>query len=128
MTTMSTVGLMYFGIPIAMLLVGALMTICPPKKKNRWYGYRTFFSMRSEEAFQFAQSFITPPVLWMGIISTIMSLVLILTTNFNNPAHLEAVGLTLCTLYTAALFALIITTELTLFSKFIDPYREDPIA
>ena len=128
MTTMSTVGLMYFGIPISMLLVGALMTICPPKKKNRWYGYRTFFSMRSEETFQFAQSFITPPVLVMGIISNIMSLVLILTTIFNNPAHLEAVGLTLCTLYTAALFALIITTELTLFSKFIDPYREDPIA
>jgi uncharacterized membrane protein len=128
MTTLSTVGLMYFGIPIAMLLVGALMTICPPKKKNRWYGYRTFFSMRSEETFQFAQSFITPPVLVMGIISTIISLVLILTTIFNNPAHLEAVGLTLCTLYAAALFALIITTELTLFSKFIDPYREDPIA
>lgn len=128
MTTMSTVGLMYFGIPIAMLLVGAIMTICPPKKKNRWYGYRTFFSMRSEETFQFAQSFITPPVLVMGIISTIISLVLILTTIFNNPAHLEAVGLTLCTLYAAALFALIITTELTLFSKFIDPYREDPIA
>ena len=128
MTTMSTVGLMYFGIPISMLLVGALMTICPPRKKNRWYGYRTFFSMRSEETFQFAQSFITPPVLVMGIISTIMSLVLILTTIFNNPAHLEAVGLTLCTLYAAALFALIITTELTLFSKFIDPYKEDPIA
>lgn len=128
MTTMSTVGLMYFGIPIAMLLVGAIMTICPPKKKNRWYGYRTFFSMRSEETFQFAQSFITPPVLVMGIISTIISLVLILTTIFNNPAHLEAVGLTLCTLYAAALFALIITTELTLFSKFIDPYKEDPIA
>ena len=104
------------------------MTICPPRKKNRWYGYRTFFSMRSEETFQFAQSFITPPVLVMGIISTIMSLVLILTTIFNNPAHLEAVGLTLCTLYAAALFALIITTELTLFSKFIDPYKEDPIA
>lgn len=128
MATMLTVGLTYFGIPVLMLLVGVLMTKYPPKKKNRWYGYRTFLAMRSEEAFQFAQSFITPPVLWMGIISTIMSLVLVSLTIFNNPAHLEAVGWTLCIFYAATLFALIITTELALFSKFVDPYREDPVA
>ncbi|MBQ8805998.1 MAG: SdpI family protein [Bacteroidaceae bacterium] len=127
MTTMLTVGLTYFGIPLLMLLMGAIMTKFPPKKKNLWYGYRTHFAMRSEESFQFAQSFFTPPVLVMGIVSTIMSLVLISLTIFNNPAHLEAVGWTLCILYAASLFALIITTELALFSKFVDPYTEEPV-
>lgn len=127
MTNWMKVGLTYFGIPFLMLMMGAILTKYPPKKKNLWYGYRTHFAMRSEESFQFAQSFFTPPVLVMGIVSTIMSLVLISLTIFNNPAHLEAVGLTLCVFYAATLFALIITTELALFSKFVDPYREDPI-
>lgn len=123
MINWTEVGLTYFGLPVVMFLLGAIMSIYPPKKKNRWYGYRTIFAMRSEESFQFAQEFITPPMLHTGLVSLLMSLVLIVYMDMYNPAHLEAVGWMLCVLYTAFFLALIVTTELVLYSKFIKKSR-----
>lgn len=44
-------------IPVVMIVCGALMKFRPPKKINRYTGYRTKNSMKSQENWDFAQQY-----------------------------------------------------------------------
>ncbi|MEA5143736.1 MAG: SdpI family protein [Oscillibacter sp.] len=45
-----------FLIPLLMVLLGLLFSRFPPKKINGWAGYRTSRSMKSQEAWDFANA------------------------------------------------------------------------
>lgn len=64
-----------FLISITMILVGLIFIIKPPKF-NEFYGYRTTYSMKSKEAFEFANNHFSKLWLIFGTISFIFIIVL----------------------------------------------------
>ena len=50
-------------IPVVMIVCGSLMRYRPPKKINRYTGYRTKASMKNQESWDFAQQYCGS--LWM---------------------------------------------------------------
>jgi len=57
------------------LLCGVIMMRFPPKKINPWYGYRTLASMRSEEAWKFAQKLSARRFILLAAGSAIISVI-----------------------------------------------------
>ncbi len=55
------------------LLTGILMWRYPPKKINGWYGYRTPRSMKSREAWDFAQRYAAREMIRWGILLTLLA-------------------------------------------------------
>jgi uncharacterized membrane protein len=55
------------------ILVGILMWRYPPKKINSWYGYRTSRSMKSKEAWSFAQKYAAREMIRWGILLTLLA-------------------------------------------------------
>jgi len=55
------------------LLCGLIMMRFPPKKINPLYGYRTQASMRSEEAWQFAQKLSARRFILLSLYSAVMA-------------------------------------------------------
>ncbi len=55
------------------ILAGILMWRYPPKKINGWYGYRTPRSMRSKEAWKFAQRYAAREMVRWGILLTLLA-------------------------------------------------------
>lgn len=64
-----------FLISITMILVGLIFIIKPPKF-NEFYGYRTTYSMKSKEAFEFANKHFAKLWLIFGIFSVIFIIAL----------------------------------------------------
>ncbi|MGB5647103.1 MAG: SdpI family protein [Muriicola sp.] len=65
-------GCLFVG--IAFLLMGNLLRIFPPKKVNRWYGYRTSSSMRSQERWDFAQIIAAKEMIKQGFLLTLFGI------------------------------------------------------
>ncbi len=61
-------GCLFVG--IAFYITGNLLRSYPPKKINRWYGYRTPASMRSQERWDFAQTFAAKEMIKQGFLLT----------------------------------------------------------
>lgn len=55
-----------------MLLFASLFFFFPPKKVNYLYGYRTFRSMKSQEAWNFANRFSAKYLLGVSLITCLM--------------------------------------------------------
>lgn len=53
---------------LVLLVVGYLVKYKPPKKINKFYGYRTKRSMQSQEAWDFAQPLSAKAVIYAGYI------------------------------------------------------------
>ncbi len=61
-------GCLFVG--IAFYITGNLLRRYPPKKINRWYGYRTPASMKSQERWNFAQIFAAKEMIKQGFLLT----------------------------------------------------------
>lgn len=64
---------MIFIVPVAMLICGAWLRFYPPKTRNRWTGYRTKRSLKSQEAWDFAQRYCGKIWLMAGLIMLVVS-------------------------------------------------------
>ncbi len=62
-------GCLFAG--MAFYITGNLLRMYPPKKINRWYGYRTPSSMRSKERWDFAQVFAAKEMIKQGFLLTV---------------------------------------------------------
>jgi uncharacterized membrane protein len=58
------------------VLVGALLYKFPPKKMNSYYGYRTPSSMKSKEAWQFAQKFSATELMKSGVVMILVGIII----------------------------------------------------
>ena len=90
--------LVSFLIPALMLLFGPAMWKCPSGEVDKWYGYRTKRSLKSPEAYVFAQVKIGK--IWTaagGILAALtLAVILILGANrFAEAAALPALGIQL---------------------------------
>lgn len=70
------------SLDLAHLLIGPLMLVIslifikyPPKRPNHYYGYRTKRSMKSQEAWEFANQFSNQLLLKLAIITSIVQLI-----------------------------------------------------
>lgn len=59
---------------LTFIIVGVLLTKFPPKKINGFYGYRTFNSMKSQDAWDFAQQFSGKELSKWGIVLVVCSI------------------------------------------------------
>ena len=67
----------YFLVPAIMTLCGLWLTFAPPKKRNRFFGYRTRSSMVSQESWDFAQSYSGKIMLISGIATLLVTALLV---------------------------------------------------
>jgi len=70
-----------FLLPLLVMIVGYLMYKYPPKKINYVIGYRTFKSMKNEEAWKLANQYCGK--LWIKIGLAMLVIAIILFTLFN---------------------------------------------
>jgi uncharacterized membrane protein len=59
---------------MAFYITGNLLRMYPPKKINRWCGYRTPSSMKSQERWNFAQVFAAKEMTKQGFLLTIFGI------------------------------------------------------
>jgi len=67
---------------IIMLLLGLIMTKFPPKNINKWYGYRTASSMKSQQAWNEANRYSAKMMITTGLILLIAGIALTVLMNY----------------------------------------------
>lgn len=75
-------------IPIIMVVFGLVLKFIPPSKINSFYGYRTKRSMKSQQAWDYAQRRIGVLWLYMGVILYII-IVLSMLFSATSKEHLS---------------------------------------
>ena len=61
--------------PLIFLVVGIVFWMCPPKKINGLYGYRTTRSRKSQEAWDFAQRYSAKLMTMFGLAALVLAAV-----------------------------------------------------
>lgn len=102
-----------FVVGFVFVLAGFVQFLFPPKNINSLYGYRTKSSMKSEEIWQFAQSYSAKKMILGGVFLLLTSLIKLVWT-MNQQTQIIMSFL----LISAATVALIIFTEKAIKSKF----------
>lgn len=100
------------------LLLGPLMVVLaflfktiPPKKINHWYGYRTPRSMRSSEAWHFANRYSSNALVIISGLTCVVQVVTHSVMTFQSAITVSAIFLSV------ALIAVILLTEIQLKKK-----------
>ena len=65
----------YYICPLIFLVVGIVFWMCPPKKINGLYGYRTTRSRKSQEAWDFAQRYSAKLMTMFGLAALVLAAV-----------------------------------------------------
>ena len=73
--------------PVIMLILGLLYLFAAPKEANHHFGYRCYFGMGSEQAWQFTQRF--AGITWAALGGILTIAMLIATRNFAQQDALE---------------------------------------
>ena len=63
----------YYICPLIFLVGGIVFWMCPPKKINEFYGYRTTRSCKSQEAWDFAQRYSAKLMTIFGLTALIVA-------------------------------------------------------
>lgn len=63
----------YYICPLIFLVVGVVFWMYPPKKINEFYGYRTTRSRKSQEAWDFAQTYSAKLMTVLGLVALIVA-------------------------------------------------------
>lgn len=95
------------------IFVGCILYFAPPKKINWFYGYRTPRAMKTQERWDFAQSFSGKEIFRWGVL-----LVLVGLSGFFFQPDVETANVIAAILITVAVIALIARTEIALSRKF----------
>lgn len=99
---------------IIFIITALILFRFPPKKINWFYGYRTIKSMKSQEAWDFAQRYSSRLLLFSGFILLIIACCALLF-----PVYNEIVEVILSMIFVfAAAFGLLILTERELKRRF----------
>lgn len=80
-------------IGIIMLTLGLIMTKFPPKKINKWYGYRTTSSMKNQQTWDEANRYSARMMVTIGVILLIAGIVLTVLMNYLITGKQKAEGL-----------------------------------
>lgn len=100
----------------AFFLIGLLQRVFPPKKINRFYGYRTSSSMKDQERWNFAQQYAAKEMMKIGVFFAAVSLLGIV---IKVPAELASgVGILLVI---SGIIVLAIRVESAIKNKFGNP-------
>lgn len=108
------------GMPVMISVIGFFMFKRPPEKINPFYGYRTIRSMKSTEAWIFAQKYSGKLWLIMGLPMLILSAAVFLYCKANFPDQLAMIFLIILTLQVVAIAAPIPIVEHALKENFDD--------
>ena len=76
-------------------LAGGIQYYYPPKKINHFYGYRTTASMRSQEAWNFAQLYSAKLMIRMGLLLFVAGAILVWILETNPFGILLGIGIPL---------------------------------
>lgn len=98
---------------IIYIIAGTIFFLSPPKKINRWYGYRTPNSMASQDNWDFSQKFAAVEMVKCGVIIALISFLGFIVPN------IQEYNLVICII--SLLIAIIVPiarTEITLRKKF----------
>ncbi|MBI5661767.1 MAG: SdpI family protein [Ignavibacterium album] len=68
---------------IIFLIAGLIQLKYPPKRINSLYGYRTSSSMRSKEAWNFAQKYSAKISIWAGLIMILFAIIFLQFPNIS---------------------------------------------
>ena len=63
----------YYISALTLTVVGIVFWMCPPKKVNEFYGYRTTLSRKSQEAWDFAQRYSAKLMTMFGLVALIVA-------------------------------------------------------
>lgn len=115
---MFVVTFLSFGtIPAIMLIIGILWKKSPPKNINGFYGYRTPRSMKSQEAWDFANKYLANLYFTWGVICTILTAV-VLSIYMGRGEILEKLMIYVTIFQVACVTLPILPTELALKRNF----------
>jgi uncharacterized membrane protein len=112
--TLNTIAIQALLTGPILLVMGWYLTYRPPRKINGTYGYRTSRSMKSQQAWNFAQRYSSERFMWGGVGLTVAGLISILFPNVGDVAGL-VVGIALVLV---TVFIPIILTEAQLKKRF----------
>lgn len=107
-------------VPAALILSGLMMWKRCPKKINGLVGYRTARSMKTMDAWRFANEFCGRLTFWAGIGSAVLSAAVLLALLRASDAVLVGAMAVLCLLPLVPLFLAIAKTESALKARFPD--------
>jgi len=105
------------ALPIMMIFFGAYSAQRPPKKINRFYGYRTAMSMKNMETWTFAHRHSGQIWLFMGSVMFVVSIAAMMSAFLRDENFARFVGL-ICMFQCAVLIVSIIPTEIALRKNF----------
>lgn len=98
---------------ILFILIGCILNFFPPKKINRYYGYRTPRAMKSKERWDFAQRFSARELIGWGVVNVLAALAAYwFKLSVENSNILTAI------LVTVSVIALVVRTEMAISRKF----------
>lgn len=104
--------------PIIIIIAGILTMRAPAGEVNRLYGYRTERSMRSKEAWKFAQAYSGRLLTVSGIVALVVTALLHLPFIHASVDTLGILCGVVCTVQVAMLFLVIFLTERKLKKHF----------
>lgn len=113
-------------IPIVMIIAGWMMWKHPPKRINRWYGYRTALSMKNEQTWKFAHTHAGKIWCVMGIVMLIPTILAFIPFYHSSTNVVGIVGLIVTTVQVIALIASVFPTEAALARTFDENGERKP--
>lgn len=108
--------IMTMMMPILMILIGLLWKKHPPKQINSFYGYRTAWSMQSQEAWDFAHAYHAKTWMFWGISLLIFSLAAMIL--IYRKENYEIYDLVIVGMQMVVMLVSIVPTELALKKKY----------
>ncbi len=105
-------GCLFVG--MAFYIAGILLRMYPPKKINRWIGYRTPSSMKSQERWDFAQIFAAKEMIKQGFLLTMIGIFFGFLFQFDETINI----ILIISLVLASSIAMIVFTEKALKKNF----------
>lgn len=105
-------------IPGTMVIFGLIWQKGPPKTINCVYGYRTNWSMKSQESWNFAHRYAGTIWLYSGVPLLIVSIVLLVIFRSDNKDELAITALVINAIQLVCIFLPIIPTEIALKKRF----------
>lgn len=107
-------------IPLNMIVFGLIMWKRPPKSINKIFGYRTERSMKNTQTWNFAHNFCGKLWLFGGIITLIISIIVLSLFYYNSISVIGITAGAICSFQIVLLIVSVIPTELALKRKFTD--------
>jgi uncharacterized membrane protein len=105
-------------IPATMIGFGLFWRKNPPKTINWVYGYRTSWSMKSQETWDFAHKYVGTIWLYTGILLCLISVMTLIVFRNCSPTVLEGIILIITAVQLVGLFLPIVPTEIVLKKRF----------